>query len=146
MALENSIIKLLPDSKELGPGVTSEDHQSAVGEKLIELINGGAVLFFKHGFKQTVFQEYYIDSTQYINLEIYQMEKPLGAKGIFLARTDTSDQKLLIGELGYRSDYYCSFYRYNYYVTVTGSDSTKAIQKILRKSAEIVDRKIIGDN
>ena len=145
MAGENNLTNLLPEDKELGPNVTSEYQQKAAGEKLVELINGGAVLFFKHGFKQTVFQEYYVDSTQYINLEIYQMENPEGAKGIFLARTDTSAISLTLGKQGFRDDYYCTFYRNHYYVIATASDSSAAVQQVLLKAAEIVDKKIISN-
>ena len=139
---ENDLTGLLPDDTELGQNVTAEYQQTAEGEKLIELINGGAVLFFKHGFQSTVFQEYYVDSTRYINLEIYQMEKPEGAKGIFLARTDTSANKVPFGQQGFQDDYYCTFYRDTYYVIITGSDTSGTIQQILLKSAEIVDNRI----
>ena len=142
IASENSLTKLLPDSQDLGQTITSGYLQMAEGENLVELSNGGAVLFFKHGFKQTVFQEYYIDSTQYINLEIYQMETPEGAKGIFVARSDTSAKQIPLGEQGFQDNYYCTFHREHYYVIVTGSDSTKVIQQLLLKTAEIVDRRI----
>ena len=142
IAGDNDLVNLLPDDKELGENVTAEYQQSAKGEKLIELINGGAVLFFKHGFKRTVFQEYYVDSTQYINLEIYQMEKPEGARGIFLARTDTSANNAPFGQQGFQNDYYCTFYRDQYYVIVTGSDTSRTLQQILIKSAESVDGRI----
>jgi hypothetical protein len=142
IAAENDLTTLLPDATELGQNVTADYQQKAEGEKLVELINGGAVLFFKHGFKRTVFQEYYLDSTQYINLEIYQMENPQGVKGIFWARADTSANELPFGEQGYQDDYYCTFYRETYYVIVTGSDTSQSIQKILLKSAEIVDKRI----
>lgn len=143
IASENDMYKLLPAEIELGNNVTAEYQQKAEGEGLVELINGGAVLFFRHGFKQTIFQEYYIDSVKYINLEIYQMESTRGAKGIFLARTDTLDMKINLGQLGFRSNYYCSFYRDNYYIIATGSDSTEAIRSLLVSVAKTVDQKII---
>ena len=144
LSSDNSLTWLLPDKQELGQSITPGYQEEAEGEKLIELINGGAVLFFRHGFNQTVFQEYYIgDSTQYINLEIYQMEKPEGAKEIFLARTDTTAKKIPVGQLGFRDDYYCTFHQGMYYVIATGSDSTKIIQNLLLKTVEIIDKKII---
>ncbi len=144
LALDNSLKWLLPDKQELGQSITPGYQDEAKGEKLFELINGGAVLFFRHGFKQTIFQEYYIgDSTQYINLEIYHMEEPEGAKGIFLARTDTTAKIIPYGQLGFRNDYYCTFYREQYYVIATGSDSINTIQNLLLKTVEIIDKKII---
>ena len=142
IASENNLTWILPDSKELGQTITAGYQQKAEGEKLVELINGGAVLFFRHGFKQTVFQEYYIDSTQYINLEIYQMDTPEGAEGIFAARSDTSAKKIPLGQQGFQDNYYCTFHREQFYVIVTGSDSTTVIQQLLLKTAEFVDKRI----
>lgn len=146
IAGETELTTLLPQDKALGNNVSAEYLQKAEGEKLVELINGGAVLFFKHGFEQTIFQEYYIDSTQYINLEIYQMNSPEGAKGIFLARSDTAAKKLPFGQQGIQDDYYCTFYRDNFYVIATGSDSTNNIQQVLLKTIELVDAKILAKN
>ena len=143
---ESNLANLIPNDKELGKNVIAEYQQTAKGEKLVELINGGAVLFFRHGFQETVFQEYYIDSTQYINLEIYQMQNPEGAKGIFLARTDTTAEKIPFGQLGFKDNYYCTFYHDNYYVIATGSDSTNDIQQVLLKAVEIVDNIIQAKN
>ena len=137
---------LLPEDKELGKNVKAEYQQTAQGEKLVELINGGAVLFFRHGFEKTIFQEYYIDSTQYINLEIYQMNNPNGARGIFLARTDTTATKISFGQLGIQDNYFCTFYRDNYYVIATGSDSINTIQQVLLKAMQIVDKNIESKN
>ena len=146
IAGENNLQNLLPLEKELGENVSAEYQQKAEGEKLVELINGGAVQFFKHGFRQTIFQEYYIDSTQYINLEIYQMSNPEGAKGIFFARADTTAEKISIGQHGFKDDYYYTFYRDNYYVIATGSDSKEEIQQVLLKTIESVDTKILAKN
>jgi hypothetical protein len=145
MSVEDDPINLLPESNKLGPNVTAEYQQKAQGEKLVELINGGAVLFFKHGFRQTVFQEYYVDSTQYINLEIYQMETNEGAQGIFMARFDTSAQQIDLGEQGFKSNYYCAFYRSNYYVIITASAATEELQNIFLNAAAIIDKKIMNN-
>ena len=144
IAGESNLANLLPQDKELGKNVTSEYQQAAKGEKLVELINGGAVQFFRHGFQETIFQEYYIDSTQYINLEIYKMQKPQGSKGIFLARIDTTAAKISVGQQGFKGDYFCTFYRNNYYVIATGSDSTQAIQNVLLKAMKVVDKNIVN--
>ena len=141
---EKEMTDLLPSANGLGPGVTRDYRQFAEGEDLVELINGGAVQFFKHGFNRALFQEYYVDSTQYINVEIYEMKSEEAARGIFMARTDTTEQRLLAGSLGFVSDYFCTFYRDHYYVVITSSDDSEAIRLILLKAARIVDRKILS--
>ena len=143
---ENSLTWILPDSQEISPFVKPDYMQTAEGEKLVELINGGAVLFFKRGFERAVFQEYTVDSTAYINLEVYQMDKSVGAKGIFLDRLDSSAEQVALGNQGVRGNYFCSFYRDDYFIIVTGSDSSKTVQQLVFKTAEIIDKKIIGKN
>lgn len=70
------------------------------------------------------------------------MQKPEGEKGIFLTRTDTTAEKIRFGQQGLKDDYYCTFYRDNFYVIATASDSIKSLQHILLKSAQIIDDKI----
>jgi hypothetical protein len=143
LASDNLLISLLPKTVELEKSLTPGYRQEARDAKLIELINGGAVLFFRHGFSQTVFQEYFIeDSTKYMNFEIYQMNNSQGAKGIFLARTDSTSEKISLGHLGVKGNYFCTFYRGSYYVVATASDSSKTIQEILFRTAKIIDEKI----
>ena len=144
-ASEKDLLRILPENREIKQAVPSGEPQVAKGEKLFELINGGAVLFFKHGFQQTLFQEYQIDNGRIMNLEIYQMDTPAGAKGVFTERADPSAKQIPLGEQGLQGDYYCAFHRGVYYVTVTGSAFTKEIQQILLTTAKMVDKKIRDD-
>jgi hypothetical protein len=63
-ASDKSLAVFLPVASELGQDVSPGYLQSAAGEDLVELINGGAVLFFRHGFRSAVQQEFYVDSSR----------------------------------------------------------------------------------
>jgi hypothetical protein len=77
-----------------------------------------------------------------MNVEIYNMATSKGAEGIFLARSDTANKKISVGDKGERSEYYCAFIRDRYYISLTGSDTKKHTQSILLKTAKIIDKKI----
>jgi len=141
-ASEKDLLQILPESREFKQAVPAGEPQIAKGEMLFELINGGAVLFLKHGFQQALFQEYQTDNGRSMNLDIYQMKTPAGAKGVFTERTDPSSKKISLGEQGVQGAYYCAFLRGVYYVTVTGSESTQQMQQLLLKTAKTVDQKI----
>lgn len=141
-ASEKDLLQMLPESRGFKEAVPAGEPQIAKGEKLFELINGGAVLFLKHGFQQALFQEYQTDNGRTMNLEIYQMKTPAVAKGVFTERADRSSKKIPLGEQGVHGAYYCAFHRGVYYVTVTGSESTQQMQQLLLKTARTVDQGI----
>ena len=112
--------------------------QTAEGEELFQLINGGAVLYMKHHFKRAVFQEYVTDSGKTINLEIYHMGEPENAKAIYHEKKGGQGEKLNLGTQGELYGYYCTLWQDPYYITITGGGSGKDTQDALKDIARLV--------
>lgn len=142
LANTNELKGLLPEPARIGVAVPVEAFEVFKGEELFEPINGGAVQFLKHGFQKALYQEYIIDSTQTLQLEIYHMGEPKNSKALFEEQADPDIEPAQIGEKGILEKYYCSFWRGAYYVVVTGSDASKGSQELLLKAAQSVDEKI----
>jgi len=75
----------LPD----GPGegwAKSDEERRFVGSRLYDHIDGGAELFHEFGFTRLLVQEYQKGEDQ-ITLEVYEMESPESALGIYLQQS-----------------------------------------------------------
>ena len=76
---------ILPDDN-FAPGwITSGKTLRFVGSNLFNYINGGAELFHEFGFKELLAQGYRQGENEIV-LEIYQMESPEAALGIYLMK------------------------------------------------------------
>jgi hypothetical protein len=64
-----------------GPGLRFND------KNLFDYIDGGAELFLEFGFKELLVQRYAHGGSE-LTLEVYRMESPEAALGIYLARSD----------------------------------------------------------
>ncbi|MCP4752157.1 MAG: hypothetical protein GY866_14770 [Proteobacteria bacterium] len=140
-AAENLRIFLPGTSAPKGFEAVGEPRE-AEGQDLFRLINGGAVLFFRHNFRQAIFQEYATPGGKTINLEIYRMESETDAKGIFTIKKDEESQAVGIGQEGSMAGYYGMFRQGAYFITVTGDESTENVRKTLARIAGIVVKKI----
>lgn len=76
---------ILPDVSRLPGWEKSGPLQRFAPEALYNHINGGAELFLEFGFKECLVQNY-SSSTQEIGLEVYRMESPTAALGIYLMK------------------------------------------------------------
>jgi hypothetical protein len=114
------------------------------GEELFHLIDGGADLFFEYGFRQVMAVEYQNAGGESINLEIYEMNDPSAAYGIYSIRIADGATPISIGQEGSAHPYYIMLWKGKYYVSVAGSDSTQECRKGLEVIARGVDQNIPG--
>ncbi len=114
----------------------------AKGEALFQVINGGAALFFRHHFRQAVFQEYRMAGGKIINLEIYQMSSEADAEEIFDIKKDMESQPIDIGQKGSMAGYYGIFRQGAYFIAITGGDSTETTRKTLISIARMIIKKL----
>ena len=134
----NDSADILPVDLISGHVKSSGAPQKAEGKELFELINGGAVIFFKHNFIRALFQEYVVACGQSINLEIYEMASMQDARDIYTAKKGKGGAILGLGQEGLLFDYYCILYQGSYFVSITGSDSTDAVREVLSSMAQQV--------
>lgn len=136
-----SMTRYLPGESDLERWRPKGNSQIFVGEKLYELIDGGAVIYFEYGFKQVTVQEYQNPDGKSINLEIYEMDNPASAYGIYTFQRGEGDE-VEVGSAGVCSEYYLHFWKDDFFVRLIASDTEELASKDLLTVAKAVDRKI----
>lgn len=136
------ILAYLPETKELGLWKPMGEPQTAAGEDLFLLINGGAEIYHEYGFKRAVFHSYFLNDTISLNVEIYEMEDAAAAYGVYSFKTEKNAEKISIGNEGLLDEYYLNFWKGNFVVTVIGYNSSEKIRKNLVVIAGFIDNKI----
>jgi len=131
--IQQSLSKHLPGEDERGEWVKWGDHQEYRGEDLFLYIDGGAEIYHEYGFKQVIVQDYKNNEGKSISLEIFLMESPESAYGMFSFKTGLEGKDLVLGDGAALSDYYLNFWKGNFLVTMTGFDeSEETIEGLLR--------------
>jgi len=139
---QNDIGYYLPKNKEAGTWQPAGSPEKAVGEDLFLLINGGAEIYYEYGFKQAIMQSYQSENGKSINLEIFEMNDPVSAFGIYTFKTSLTGEEIQIGDEALLEDYYLNFWKSNFLVTITGFDSEKETINGLNTIARAIDAKI----
>ena len=141
-AAENST--LLPESGAVAGRVWRETQPRAFRpENLWNYIDGGADLFLAYGFMNLTGADYIRAGadTKPITVDIYDMEKPLQAFGIFAAERAGAWKAANIGAQGYVGGPLIAFWKDRYYVKVAVLDGD---MEAGRKLAEAVAERISG--
>ncbi len=73
----------LPASGEVDEWKKERALLSYSGEDLFTYINGGAEIYHEYGFKQVVVQDYKNANERSLSVEIFKMENPAAAYGIY---------------------------------------------------------------
>lgn len=137
------ILICLPTEDELGDWTPVGDPQTAVGEDLFLLINGGAEIYYEYGFSQAVIQGYTNKNEKSINLEMYEMEDSESAYGAYTFKTGRKGQEVALGNEGMLEDYYLNFWKGNFVVTLIGFDTDRETQEGLMALAGMIEEKIV---
>ena len=116
--------------------------QTAKGEDLFLLINGGAEIYDEYGFEQAIYQTYSTENGHSINLELYEMDSPQSAYGIYTFKTGKEGKAVDVGHEGWLESYYLNFWKGNFLVTVIGLDAEQETWGGLLETAKIVASKI----
>jgi hypothetical protein len=103
-----------------------------VGVKLYKLINGGAEIYIKAGFKQAIMATYRNRAGKLMNLEIYEMTSVKGAAGVYKQKIGKQGKKVSIGRAALLEDGFMNFYQGPYQVTLSWDDSdAKTVSALL---------------
>ena len=141
---ENSpgVTHYLPDRSKLAGWYALDEPQIAHGEDLYLLIDGAAEIFLEYGFKEAVMQSYGNGNEKSINLEIYEMNDPSSAYGIYTFRTGEMGKEISIGSNGCIEDYYLNFWKGNVLVSVIGFDLEEETVDGIRTIAKAIEARI----
>jgi hypothetical protein len=139
------IEKLLPSNDEvIGWKMTTEPNIYE-GDKLFELIDGGAEIYLEYGFKRAVSVHYSDPSLNNILVEIYEMVDDASAYGIFSLSQQTVDWSKEFGNLSSVKEDYISFWKSRYYVNLSWSSRKSPDKPPLSMFAIIISQNIPED-
>ncbi len=136
------ILRLLPEENEMPAWKPLAEPETAEGEDLFLLINGGAEIYHEYGFKRAVIQSYENRDGLSLNIEIYEMENSCSAYGAFSFKTSGQGKKIDIGAGAVLEDYYLNFWKNNFVVTLIGFDESPSTKEALIEFARKVEPKI----
>jgi hypothetical protein len=126
------------------PGSEITRNEIYAGSSLWGLINGGADLFYEYGFDRMALQEITWEDEEF-RLELYRMDDPSAAFGIFtVSRHGCVGSGLLIeGDCSNRYQY--QFFKGNYYLSLINYSGSVRAGELALDIARVVEAGISGD-
>jgi len=117
---------ILPGNRELGGWEKTEEPEYYKGNALFGYIDGGAEIFLQYRFRELFLSRYVLPSAEgekEVTLEVYRMESPEDAFGIFSVRRE-GDEKVseVIDTLNCLSETQVNLVKGEYFVNVFGFD------------------------
>jgi hypothetical protein len=135
------LFELLPSRSQLQGWQLDNTPQTAVGVKLYKLINGGAEIYIKAGFKQAIMATYRNSTGKLMNLEIYEMTSVKGAAGVFKQKIGKQGKKVSIGMAALLEDGFMNFYQGPYQVTLSWDDAdAETVSAFLELARRVASR------
>jgi len=116
--------------------------QEYEGEDLYAYIDGGAEIYQEYGFRRVILQDYKNAKGKSVSLEIFEMETPAAAFGMFSFKRSGSGKVVTLGAGAELEAYYLNFWKGRFLVTLTGFDEAPETVDGLTAVAGIVDSKI----
>jgi hypothetical protein len=114
------LLALLPGPNAVPDWSLHEQPRTYAAANLYQYIDGAADLFISFGFRRVVVGDYVYSGEDegWITVDIYDMESPLHAFGIYHAEKPPQVQALPIGTQCYSSESMIAFWQGRYYVKV----------------------------
>jgi hypothetical protein len=116
--------------------------QEFEGEDLYTYIDGGAEIYQEYGFRRVVVQDYEDPQGKSVSLEIFEMETPASAFGMFTFKRSGGGKTLALGAGAELEAYYMNFWKGRFLVTLTGFDEAAETIEGLKAIGQIVDSKL----
>lgn len=136
-----SVLSYLPDETLLEGWEALGDPQTAEGDDLFLLINGGAEIYNEFGFVRAVMHSY-DKGEKSVNLEVYEMEDVASAYGAYSFKTSRDGESVDIGSEAKFEEYYLNFWKGNVVVTLVGFDTDTETRDAILALAKMVEAKI----
>jgi len=142
LANVNTVQTFFPTASQMAPWQKDGALQIYRGKQLREYLDGGADIYLEYGFKKAAVQTYK-KGDQSLQIEIFQMQSPLAALGLFsIRRHYPADSTVVFPNESSRYDFL--FTKGSYFVAVTNMDGSPGTAKILKKTALYILKNIPG--
>jgi len=144
--LEANLVRLLPKPGELSEFRPVSAPHLYEPDNLWQYIDGAADVYLLYGFRKVITTEYAVgaDSNR-ANVEIYCMESPTHAFGIYAAERSPDEQPVAIGVQGQLGPDVLNFYKGPYYVKMISFAPSKDASASLAQMGRSIADKIPGE-
>jgi hypothetical protein len=139
---DSSLRTFLPGEEELAGWTREGEPQGFEGEDLFTYIDGGAEIYFEYGFERVIVQDYRNEAGSRLSLEIFEMDSPDSAYGIYTFKTSRHGESFPLGDECQLADYYLNLRKGPYLVTITGLDLRADAKESLLLLARTIEPRI----
>lgn len=124
----------------------SDEPEIAAGDDLFLLIDGGAEIYHEYGFTQAVYQTCTAPDGRSINLELYEMESPAAAYGIYTFKTGVGGTPVAVGGEGWLESYYLNIWKGRFLITAIALDTAGDASADLITISRAIEAVLPGDS
>jgi len=137
--LEERLLSVIPKDGEAGEWRRHGEPQFYEGEDLFVYINGGAEIYMEYGFRAAVVQDFRSPGGRDVSLELFAMDSPEAAFGMYSFKISGKGERVAFGEGGELSSYYLNFWKGPIVATLTGFDEDSETVEGIRILAGVLD-------
>jgi hypothetical protein len=135
--------RLLPGAGAVSGWNLDGEPRFFTADNLWEFINGAAEGYLLYGFEEVVTSDYANEvSGQSAVIDVYQMQDPVHAFGMYCQERNPDYEFLSIGGGGYLTGTALNFWQGPYYVKMTVFEESDELKGELQKLADVVSSKI----
>jgi hypothetical protein len=133
------LLALLPAANDVAGWNLSQSPRTFTAENLWEFIDGAADGYLAYGFKEVVSADYEQEGTGYqAVVDIYEMQDPLNAFGIYAQERNPDYRFLAIGNEGYSGGTALNFWTGPYYVKITSFEENEIVSAEMTRIATLI--------
>ncbi len=144
MEQKEALIDLLPKKAELPELVGKSVPEFYEPENLFDYIDGQADTYLDYGFRLLITREYATKENTMLTVEIYLMEDPHHAFGIFAAERTPEDNAVDVGVEGFMGANIMAFWKGPYYCKILFYQMSPSLESVLPKTGRLLAEKIPG--
>jgi hypothetical protein len=135
-------LAVLPTEGQIDGFAVTDAPRLYVGEALFDLINGGAVQFFNHGFEWAAAAVYRQEGDGDVTVEAYRMTSAAGARGVFEERAGGPVESARVGEEARIVHSSVEFRKGSFFVLVTAYETGQAGRDAAQELARIIEGRL----
>ena len=136
------ISRLLPSMDKLNGWKFIRGPEVYPGDKLFDLIDGGADIYFEYGFIQVVSADYSDQAQNITQAEIYEMTDASSAYGIFSLMQQSPLWNNAYGQLAVVTNDYIAYWKGKYYVIISWNSRRDASSRSMEILAGMINENL----
>jgi len=136
---------LFPDDNFMEGWKTSSPQRRFAAENLYGYINGGAELFLEFGFIELIMQHYQ-HGTDELSIEVYRMEIPAAALGIYLMKCGKETPNHNIPARNTSNEFQCTILKGSYFILINNFAGDEKFVPVMEQMAQTLCNQIPSED